>query len=411
MNNLEHKKLLNTFKNGIVPDDHLDFILTGREAEIQELKRCYENTRNGIGNIKFITGPYGSGKTFLLNYAKDMALTSNFVIAKIQVDAGFKFYNLKQFYYHIMHNLYVYNKQAGKSSFEDLFQLWLDKLRSEAYKHKASQEITYVISEISKYNQSFSRAFLSYIKSKISQDNQLSETIVSWLTGEGNIPYQLKEKFEIKGEVTSDNAMDFLKAFNHLLLLLGYSGLVILIDEMDYILTERSDLRIKSYHNLRHLIDLTVTGKLPHTFMVFSGADSLFLSEDKGIQSYQALSQRLNYQAKTNKFAADPTQPVMALNRMAFDAYQELSEKLTYIYKKVYPLHLKISTDSLKNWVFLDFKEQGIDYKQVTLRAFITKYLSFMDLMVQNPNDKMFEFELYALQKNGQITYKSQRPT
>ena len=60
----DNKKLINSFKNGVVPEHHLDFILTGRHHEIQEIKRCFENTQNDIGSIKFITGPYGSGKTF-----------------------------------------------------------------------------------------------------------------------------------------------------------------------------------------------------------------------------------------------------------------------------------------------------------------------------------------------------------
>lgn len=411
MINHEHQKLLNTFKSGIVPEGHLDFVLTGRDEEIRELKQCLEHTRKGIGKVKFITGPYGSGKTFLLNYTKEMGLSSNFVVAKVQVDTSFKFYNLKQFYYHIMHNLYVHNHQNKKTSFENIFDLWILKLKSSAYKDRASDEISYVISEISKYNQSFARAFMSYIKSKIKHDRSSSETIVSWLTGEANIPFQLKEQFDIKGEVSQDNAMDFLKAFNRLIVLLGYSGLLILVDEMDYIMTERSDLRLKAYHNLRHLIDLTITSALPNTLMVFSGADTLFSSKDKGISTYEALNQRLNYTIDSpSRLAKDPTLPVMALDKLKFEMYEELSEKLTYIYKKVYPLNLKISTDSLKNWVFLDFKEQGLDYKDVTIRSFISKYISFMDLMHQNPDHKMFAFELYAFFTKQTLTFKSQKP-
>jgi len=409
--NLEHKKLINTFKNGIVPESHLDFILTGRDDEIRALKACFENTQQGIGSIKFLTGPYGSGKTFLLNYAKKMALESNFVVCKIEIDSSLKFYNLKQFYYQVMHNLYVYNPQHKKTSFENIFDLWVSKLRSEAYRHKASNEIAYVVAEVSKYNQSFARAFLSYIKSKIKNDARNSELIVSWLTGESNIPFQLKEAFQIKGEVTPDNAMDFLKAFAHLIKLLGYNGLVILIDEMDYIMTERSDLRIKAYHNLRHLIDLTVTNALPNTFMLFSGAEHLFLCPDKGIDTYEALAQRLNYQNPyTSKLPLDLTKPVMSLAKLKFEMYDELSEKLTYIYKKVYALELKITTSSLKNWVFLDFKEEGIPYQEVSIRAFITKYIAFMDLIHQQPEAHMFSVDLYAFFNNKSLDFKSKAP-
>jgi hypothetical protein len=411
MTNQSHKKLLNTFKSGIVPEGHLDFILTGREAETRSISKCLQASKSGLGSLKFITGPYGSGKTFLLNYASEMALEENFIVSKIQVDTSFKFYNLKQFYYHIMHNLYVFKNHHNKTNFEDIFDLWIEKLKSPDYIKQASKEITYVISEVSKYNQSFAQAFLSYIKSRVKKEQGISEGVVAWLTGESNIPFQVKEKFNIKGDITQENALDFLKAFNQLIILLGYSGLVILIDEMDFIMTERSDLRLKAYHNLRHLIDLTITNHLPHTCMFFSGSDALFKSEEKGILSYEALAQRLNVSTKKSKILmSDSNQSVIFLNKLDFEMYSELSEKLTYIYKKVYPLELKISIESLKNWVFFDFKEQGISFEDISIREFIIKYLSFLEQLTTNPENQILKFELYAFFENKDLVFKSQKP-
>lgn len=411
MVNQSNKKLLNTFKNGIVPEGHLDFILTGREEETRAISKCLQATKTGLGSLKFITGPYGSGKTFLLNYASQMALEENFVVAKIQVDTSFKFYNLKQFYYHIMHNLYIYKNRDHKTNFEDIFDLWIDKLKSPNYIQHASKEITYVISEVSKYNQSFAQAFLSYIKSRVKKQDTISEGVVAWLTGESNIPFQVKEKFNIKGDITQENALDFLKAFNQLILLLGYSGLVVLIDEMDFIMTERSDLRLKAYHNLRHLIDLTITNHLPNTCILFSGSDELFKSEEKGILSYQALAQRLNVSNKKSKIMlSDVNQSVIFLKKLDFEMYSELSEKLTYIYKKVYPLDLKISIESIKNWVFFDFKEQGIAFENISIREFIIKYLAFLEQLTSNPQKQILSFELYAFFDNNDLVFKSQKP-
>lgn len=405
----ENKKLINSFKNGVVPEHHLDFIVTGRQLEIEELKRCFQNTQNDIGSIKFITGPYGSGKTFLLNYSKNMALDLGFVVAKIEVDSNFKFYNLEQLYYHVMHNLYVHNNNYSKTSFENIFDLWIRKLKSDDYKNHAAKEIQYVISEIGKYNQSFSRAFLSYIKGKINGDQELTNTIVSWITGEGNIPYQIKEKFQIKGRIDKSNSMDFLKAFTKLITLLGYNGMIIMIDEMDYILNERSDIRQKCYYNLRHLIDLTVSGQIPNTCFVFSGAHELIHS-DKGIASYEALKQRLGTAIDTKKNTLmDVRQPIMHLKRLPFEVYFELAEKLTYIYKKVYDVQLDISIESLKNWVFLTYKEHGREYHEVTIREFITKYIEIMDIIHQSPKAHVFKSELSAVVQNNQMIYRASK--
>jgi len=403
----DNKKLINSFKNGVVPEHHLDFVLTGRQIEIEELKRCFSQTQNDIGTIKFITGPYGSGKTFLLNYSKNIALDLGFVVAKIEVDSSFKFYNLEHLYYHVMHNLYVHNNSYEKTTFENIFDLWIRKLKSDNYKHHAAKEIQYVISEIGKYNQSFARAFLSYIKGKINGNNDLTNAIVSWITGEGNIPYQLKEQMQIKGRIDKSNSIDFLKAFTKLITLLGYQGMIIMVDEMDSILNERSDIRKKCYYNLRHLIDLTVGSQIPNTCFVFSGSQELFTSE-KGIPSYEALNQRLGTAIDVHQnVMLDIRQPIMHLKRLPFDVFYELGEKLTYIYRKVYPLELKISIESLKNWVFLTYKEQGKSYEEVTIREFITKYIEIMDIIFQNPKHHIFNSELSASVAHNQMIYRA----
>ncbi|MCH4889901.1 hypothetical protein EZV73_20140 [Acidaminobacter sp. JC074] len=403
----ENKKLINSFKNGLVPDRHLDFLLTGRQAEIEELQRCFDQTQNDIGTIKFITGPYGSGKTFLLDYSKNIALDLGFVVAKIEVDSNFKFYNLEQLYYHVMHNLFVHNSALSKTTFENIFDLWIRKLKSNNYKHHASKEIQYVISEIGKYNQSFARAFLSYIKGRINGNKELTSAIVSWITGEGSIPYQLKEQVQIKGRINQSNSIDFLKAFTKLITLLGYQGMIIMVDEMDVIMNERSDIRQKCYYNLRHLIDLTIGGQIPNTCFMFSGSHDLFYS-DKGIKSYEALRQRLGTSIDMNhSIMLDIKQPVMHLKRLPFDVFYELGEKLTYIYKKVHPLDLQISIESLKNWVFLTYKEQGKSYGEITIREFITKYIEIMDIIHQNPKHHIFNSELSAVITHDQIIYKA----
>ncbi len=408
MLNNDNKKLINTFKNGIVPDKHLDFILTGRDEEIKELSRCFENTKNNIGSIKFITGEYGSGKTFLLNYAKNMALDLGFVVAKIEVDVSFKFYNLEQLYYHIMHNLYIHTDDYSKTSFEDIFELWIHKLQSKSFKDRAPSEIQYVITEIGKYNLSFARAFMSYIRGKITHNSELSDAVASWLTGEGNIPYHLKEQFDIKGSINKSNSMDFLKAFVKLITLLGYNGLIILVDEMDYILSDRVDIRQKSYYNLRHLIDVTVSGEIQNTSFIFSGGDKLFSDKDKGVASYEALSQRLgNAIDKTSNRLPDIRQPVMYLKKINFENYTELGEKLTYLYKKVFDINLGISVNSLKNWVFLTYKQDGKEHNQVTIREFITKYIEIMDIINQNPNNHIFNSELHAIPQKNTMVYKT----
>jgi len=237
------RHIINALKNGVVPDYDLELLCVGRDKQVQEFKRCFEVISEGSGTVKFINGEYGSGKSFFLNVIKQTAIKNNFIVSKIQVDRGFRFNNIEHLYYHVMHNLTLNITGKSVTSFEGIFDLWISKLQETTDRSKAVAEINQVIESLNRYNMSFARAFLAYIKARIEKDRELSYTIVSWLMGEKNIPAGLKSKFDIVGSIDRLNTIDFLKAFTELVRLMGYNGLIILIDELELIMSERVDIR------------------------------------------------------------------------------------------------------------------------------------------------------------------------
>jgi hypothetical protein len=343
------RHIINALKNGVVPDEELELLCVGRDREIQEFTRCFELTSGGSGTIKFLDGEYGSGKSFLINVVKQAAVKNNFIVSKIQVDRGFRFNNLEYLYYHVMHNLTLNVTGRSVTSFESIFDIWITKLQDTTDRSKAAAEINEVIASLNRHNMAFARAFLAYIKARIEKDRVLSDTIASWLMGEKNIPANLKAKFDVVGSVDKLNSIDFLKAFIELIKLLGYGGLLVLVDELELIMSERVDIRRVSYENLRNIIDICCSGELGSCMFVFAATDDFFENPEKGIKTYEALSQRLGDAIdKSNSALYDVRQPIIRLQKLNVEEFQELTDRVIDIYKMLYNFEPKTATNPLE---------------------------------------------------------------
>jgi hypothetical protein len=305
-----------------------------------------------------------------------------------------------------MHNLTLNITGKSVTSFEGVFDLWISKLQETTDRSKAAEEINQVITSLNHYNMSFARAFLAYIKARIEKNRVLSDTIASWLMGEKNIPASLKSKFDIVGSIDRLNSIDFLKAFVELIRLMGYNGLIILIDELELIMSERVDIRKASYENLRNIIDTCCSGELGSCMFVFAATNDLFENSEKGINTYEALSQRLGDAIdKNNSSLMDVRQPIIQLQKLSIEEFQELTDRVIDIYKMLYNFEPRTNNESIRSWTFISCKKFGAKISELSIREYLTKLIEVLDIMEQHPENKVFTSELKPLKKGNTEIY------
>ena len=75
------RTVLNALKGGVVPRIGLPYIAVGRKKEIDALLSDIEIVSEGGASVRFITGRYGSGKSFLLQTIRAYAMDRGFVVA------------------------------------------------------------------------------------------------------------------------------------------------------------------------------------------------------------------------------------------------------------------------------------------------------------------------------------------
>jgi len=407
MDTNDAKLVINALKNGGIPKKYIDEVIVGREAELNELKRNLNHLKMGAGSVKFILGSYGTGKSFLVHQLKRMATDDDFIVAMMQIDPGFRMNKLEDLYYYVMHHLYVKNTD-GLATFDDIFEIWIDNLKNAPDKVQSTQEINKVIKRIQKYNDTFARALLNYVRSKIKNDEELTRAISSWLSGEKNIPYEMKKKFNVIGSIDKSNMFDFFKAFSKLAELLGYSGLVVIIDEIDLITNERSDIRRNAYENMKHLIDLTVSGDLVKTMFLFSGADSIVSNEEKGMLSNEALSQRLDISQNSYEDGFNNLRDsIIHLESLESKDHGQLTDNIVSIYRKAYDFKRDVNLESLKNWVLYTYHQEKRDIQKLKTREFIIRLIKILESIEQDPENHIYGTQLNLDINNKQPIFKN----
>ena len=85
----EHRKvprrieqtILNSLKGGVVPRTGLPYIAVGRKDEISALLHDVDIICGGGASFRFITGRYGSGKSFLIQTLRNYVMDRGFIVA------------------------------------------------------------------------------------------------------------------------------------------------------------------------------------------------------------------------------------------------------------------------------------------------------------------------------------------
>ena len=73
--------LLTSVSAGVVPRSGAPYLAIGRKNEIAALLKDLESVNEGNGTLRFLIGPYGSGKSFLIQLIRGYALDNNFITA------------------------------------------------------------------------------------------------------------------------------------------------------------------------------------------------------------------------------------------------------------------------------------------------------------------------------------------
>src|SRR6185312_9383408 len=109
----------------------------------------------------------------------------------------------------------------------------------------------------------------------------------------------IKRMAGIKGDVDHFAALSFLRGLLLILKDSGFSGLVLVLDEIETLQRVRGDVREKGLNALRQLIDDIDGGRFPSLYLLITGTPAFF-DGPQGIRRLEPLAQRLHVDFETD---------------------------------------------------------------------------------------------------------------
>jgi len=126
-------------------------------------------------------------------------------------------------------------------------------------------------------------------------------------------------------------ALSFLRGLLLILKDSGYSGLVVVLDEIETIQRVRSDVREKGLNALRQLLDDVDGGRFPNLYLAITGTPA-FYDGPQGIQRLEPLAQRLHVDFQTDARFDNPRAVQLRLTTFDNERLVEVGVKVRDLY-------------------------------------------------------------------------------
>ncbi|MGN0364057.1 MAG: ATP-binding protein [Bilifractor sp.] len=409
--------VLNSLKGGVVPRIGLPYITVGRKNEIAALLHDVDIISEGGASFRFIVGRYGSGKSFLIQTIRNYVMDRGFIVADADLSPERRLQGTHgqglATYRELISNLSTKTKPEG-GALSLILDRWISTLQTEAAQETGAdpgdpvltravdQKILAVTSQISELVHGFEFATLlsRYYHAYIEADDETKMKVIRWFRGEYALKREAKEELGINIIITDDDWYDYLKLFALLFRLAGYSGLMIMIDELVNIYKiPNSITRQYNYEKMLTMYNDTLQGKAKYLGIIMGSTPQALEDKRRGVYSYEALRSRLAEGRFSRPGARDLLAPVIHLEPLTPEEMLVLCEKLADMHAGLYGYTRKITTEQLGDFVKLEYGRIGAD-QNITPREVIRDFIELLDLLYQNP-----EMDMMELMKSDDFSY------
>jgi hypothetical protein len=394
-----------SLRKGLVPERGIDAFAIGTEKQRGEIQRQLDLLESQEGTIKFLRGGYGCGKTFMARLslldAQSRGFATSFVVVS---DNDLKFHKFDDVYRKVVTELGTATCPRG--ALGDILDRWIGKVEDSLVSAGADDTAADFDAKVrkrldeelvsmtgGKAPPDFVRVVQTIFDLKQKGDVADAGSLISWLSGSGNVSNGAKRAAGIKGEISSRDALDYLRGILEIVKAAGYHGLVIVIDEAETILRMRSDSRHKSLNGIRQIAD--AAGSYKGLLWIFTGTPDFFDSR-QGVAGLVPLHERIGF-SKTGKFASLRQ---AQLELLPFDKARLLA--VARRLRELYPMDDRDSLMARVSDAFIErlVAEVTAGFKAdvgVVPRQFLREFVTQLDLVEENSDyDPMKEYAFKA---------------
>ena len=402
------KRILNTLlaslTAGVVPRSGAPYIAIGRREEINSVLDNLDTVADGGAACRFLIGRYGSGKSFLIQLISGYALDRGFICADADLSperrlCGGSGAGLATYKELVINMASKANPDGG--ALPTILSRHFTKLRTEliadgimpddpSFGNEIKKKVFLTLSELEGDvgGFDFARVLSEYYTASIDEDNEKKSNCLRWLRGEFSTKTEAKAAlgFPVSTVIDDDNWYNFIKLFSSLSVRLGYSGLVLFIDECVnlYKIPNRIS-REANYEKLLAIFNDTLQGKAKNLGVIFGGTPQFLEDGRRGLFSYDALRSRLADSKYSDMGYQNLSSPVIRLRRLSDNELLALVRRLTKLYaQREGTENLPITEEQVAVFINKALSRTGAE-DLITPREIIRDFLTLLNIMRDNP--------------------------
>ena len=402
------KRILNTLLSslaaGVVPRIGAPYIAIGRQEEINSLLDNLDTVADGGAFCRFLIGRYGSGKSFLIQLIRGYALERGFICADADLSperrltggsgAGLATYK------ELMINMATKAAPDG-GALSTVLSRHFTKLKTDLvaegilpdspdFEKELKKKVYVTLAELEGDVGGFDFAGVlgEYYTASIHDDNEKKSACIRWLRGEFSTKTEARAAlgFGVSTIIDDDNWYNYVKLFSSLSVKLGYSGLILFVDECVnlYKIPNRIS-REANYEKLLAIFNDTLQGKAKSLGVIFGGTPQFLEDTRRGLFSYDALKSRLTDSRYSEMGYQNLASPVIRLRRLSDNELLALTKRLSKLYMQKEGTDMPLVTDGeIESFVRTSTARAGAD-EMITPREIIRDFLTLLNILRDNP--------------------------
>ncbi|MBQ7344493.1 MAG: ATP-binding protein, partial [Oscillospiraceae bacterium] len=293
--------LMGSLKGGVVPRVGLQYVTVGRAAEIDALLRDVEIISDGGASFRFIMGKYGSGKSFLLQTIRNYVMAKNFVVLDADLSPERRLQGTRgqglATYKELVRNMSTKTKPEG-GALSLILDRWISNVQQQvmlehgltvadpALAPLVEKKISAVIFSLNEmvHGFDFARLLTLYYQAHVSGNDEVKAKVLKWFRGEYPTKTEARQDLGINIVITDDDWYEYLKIFAAFLKRAGYSGMLVLIDELVNIYKIPNAItRQYNYEKILTMYNDAMQGKAQHIGFILCGTPQCMEDPRRGV--------------------------------------------------------------------------------------------------------------------------------
>ena len=336
-------EIVDALRRGTVPQRNLDAFAVGLDAFDAAVGEELASVGAGGAKFKAVRGEYGSGKTFFVRWLQERAKREGFAAAEVQIsEAETPLHRLETVYRRLTERLSTADTHQGalRSILENWFYALEEDVLAEggvaegaaaALLAQTTDLMERRLASVARHAPAFATALRAYRRAVADNDRTTAEALLAWIGGQPNVGAAAKRYAGVKGDLDHFGALSFLQGLLVILRDSGFSGLVVVLDEVETLQRVRSDVRERSLNALRQVIDEIDSGRFPGLYLVITGTPAFF-EGPQGVQRLPPLAQRLAVDFSGARRFDNPRAPQVRLHNFDLPRLQGVGRKIRDLY-------------------------------------------------------------------------------